>query len=490
MKDYIVSTKSGKIRGYERNGILEYLGIPFARPPKGELRFKRARAVTPWEGILDAKEYGSVPVQLNDGVIQGAEDCLTINIQRPLEGEKLPVFVWIYGGGYNIGRASDDLYNGAVFAREGILFVSFQYRLNVLGFYDFTTYPGCEDFESNCGLSDQILALQWIHENIAAFGGDPDRITIAGESAGGASVVNLMAAPKAKGLFSQAIAQSALPNCVMSHQVARRNIDIFLEKMGWTREDLPKLKTIDPYELQKAHAAMNDVQQYRNPGLFQPCPVQDDLLPVRPIDAIRQGSAKGVKLIIGTNLNEGTMFVHPEKTGFPNSWSMVAEMFEKNGHAEALPEIIRYYLDHSEDPFVDFATDYAFQMPALKVAQAQKEYGRVWMYRYEFISASGQKTGMKASHAFDLPCMFANKDFEFSRFLFDGEPEEVKDKIIRDMHTPWVDFIKTGEPDSAAWPLYTGYDSMVRIFDRNTRTEKLDRTGLMEVWKDLHFYEE
>lgn len=95
MKDYIVATKSGKVRGYERNGILEYLGIPFARPPKGELRFKRARAVTPWEGILDAKEYGPVPVQLNDGVIQGDEDCLTINIQRPVDGEKLPVFVWI-----------------------------------------------------------------------------------------------------------------------------------------------------------------------------------------------------------------------------------------------------------------------------------------------------------------------------------------------------------------------------------------------------------
>lgn len=248
-----------------------------------------------------------------------------------------------------------------------------------------------------------------------------------------------MAVPKAKGLFSQAIAQSALPNCVMSHQTARQNIDIFLKKIGWSQEDLPKLKTIDPYDLQEAHAAMNDVQQYRNPGLFQPCPVQDDLLPVRPIDAIRRGSAKGVKLIIGTNLNEGTMFVHPEKTGFPNSWAMIAEMFKKNGHAEALPEIVRYYLEKSEDPFVDFATDYAFQMPALKVAQAQKEYGSVWMYRYEFISASGQKTG---------------------------------------------------NPDPEAWPVYTGYDAMVRIFDRNTRTEKLDRTGLMEVWKDLRFYEE
>jgi para-nitrobenzyl esterase len=466
---------------------VEYLGIPFAEPPVGELRFKRARAIKPWEGIFDADSYGAVSVQLDDGQLKGAEDCLTLNIQRPLEGEKLPVFLWIHGGGYNTGSASDPLYNGASFAREGIVFVSIQYRLNVLGFYDFTTYPGCEDFESNCGVSDQILAIQWVHENIAAFGGDANRVTIAGESAGGASVINMLAAPDVAGMFQQAIAESGLPNCIATHQTARENIDLFIEGMGWTEADLPKLRSMDPYEFQKGNTYMAEKHQYKNPGIFLPGPVIDDLLPERPIDAIRKGSAKGVKLIIGTNMHEGTMFVHPEKTGFPNSWAMVAEMFEKNGNAGALPAVISYYLP--SDPFINFATDYAFQVGALKVAEGQREYGDVWMYRYEFVSKSGVETGWKASHAFELPCVFANKDFHFSRFVFDGEPEETVDQLIADIHTPWVSFTKTGQPDAENWPRYSGYNSKVRIFDRNTRTEQLDRTELMNVWSDMRFYE-
>lgn len=518
MGDYIVSTNSGRIRGYERDGLVEYLGIPYAQPPVGELRFKRARSVTPWEGIYDAKEYCSEAVQFDEGVYKGSEDCLTLNVQRPIEGENLPVFVWIHGGGYNTGADNVPLYNGRSFATEGIVFVSFQYRLNVLGFYDFSTYPGCEDLESNCGLSDQILAMQWIHENIAAFGGDPDRVTIAGESAGGASVVNMMAAPAVKGMFQQAIAQSALPNCVMTHEMARRNIDLFLEGMGWTEEDLPKLRTIEPYELLKGNTYVAEQHQYKTPGIFLPGPIQDDLLPVRPIDAIRVGSAAGVRLIIGTNLNEGTMFVHPEKTGFPNTWTMIAEMFERNGHAQELPDIISYYKPSSKDrftrfeaqeeftlnsvpdvkeqyrteggdPFIEFATDYAFQMPALKVAEAQRQYADVWMYRYELVTKSGRDTGWKASHAFDLPATFANKDFHFSQFIFDGEEESVADNIIRDVHTPIVRFTKTGEPDPENWPQYAGYDSPVRIFDRETRTEQLDRTELMRVWDDMRFYE-
>ena len=327
MAEHIVETKNGKVKGYERNGLVEYLGIPYAEPPTGPLRFKRSVPKTPWEGVLDAKEYGPVPVQFEKGEAIGSEDCLTVNIKRPPEGDKLPVFVWIYGGGYNTGSASDTLYHGDAFARDGVVFASFQYRLNVLGFYDFTTYPGCEDFNSNCGLSDQILALQWIHENISAFGGDPDRITIAGESAGGASVVNMLAVPAVKGCFQQAISQSALPNCVMTHQMQRDNIDLFLKGMGWTEKDLPKLRTAEPYELLKGNEYMSQHYQDKNPGMFLPGPVQDDLLPVRPIDAIRGGSAAGVKLIIGSNMHEGTMFVHPEGTVFPNSWAMIAAMF-------------------------------------------------------------------------------------------------------------------------------------------------------------------
>jgi para-nitrobenzyl esterase len=149
--------------------------------------------------------------------------------------------VWIHGGGYNTGSASDALYNGVAFATQGIVFVSIQYRLNVLGFYDFSTYPDGGRFDTNCGLSDQILAIRWIHENIQAFGGDPDRITIAGESAGDTSVATLLAAPAVRGLFQQAIVQSAIPEAIFSHTVARKNMDLFLEGMGWTEKDLPNV---------------------------------------------------------------------------------------------------------------------------------------------------------------------------------------------------------------------------------------------------------
>lgn len=518
MSEYIVNTTRGKVKGYKRDQIIEYLGIPYAKPPVGELRFKRARPMEPWAGVFDAKAYGPESVQFDEGRWKGSEDCLTINIQRPVEGERLPVFVYIHGGGYNTGACNVPLYNGRTFAEEGIVYVAFQYRLNVLGFYDFTTYPGCEDFESNCGLSDQILAMQWIHENVEAFGGDPRRVTICGESAGGASVINMLACPAVKGTFRQAIVQSGLPNCVCTHETARENVDLFLEGMGWTVEDLAKLRTDDPFTFQKGNNYVAERHQYKNPGIFLPGPVQDDLLPVRPIDAIRGGSAAGVRLIIGSNAHEGTTFVHPENTGFPNSWAMVADMFEKNKNIEKFPDIIRYYHPNAETylrefneqdgkfgaeaatasdapvskvgvPFINFATDYAFQMPAVKVAEGQRHYtDDVWMYRYDLVTKSGEASGLQASHAFDLPAMFANRDFHFSKFIFDGEAEEVVDGIIREMHGSWVRFTKTGEPGDA-WPRYAGYDCEIRIFDRETRTERVDRTALMAAWGDMRFYE-
>ena len=521
MSEHIVRIPSGLVKGYERSGLIEYLGIPYAEPPVGALRFKRSVPVTPWEGVFDAKEYGPVPVQHDHGQDMGSEDCLTVNIKRPVEGENLPVYVWIYGGGYNTGSASDGLYHGDNFARDGIVYVSFQYRLNVLGFYDFTTYPGCEEFDSNCGLSDQILALNWIHDNIAAFGGDPDRITIGGESAGGASVVNMLAAPGVRGCFAQAIAESGLPNCVMTHQMQRHNIDLFLEGMGWKPEEMAEnLRTGDPFTFLRGNEYMSARYQEANPGMFLPGPVQDDLLPVRPIDAIRGGSAEGVKLIIGSNMHEGTMFVHPEGTVFPNSWTMIAQMLEINRHADAIPDVVGFYHPSARDsfvlfstggektdgggavpktagdyrqiggdPFIRFATDYAFEMPAVKVAMGQKKFtDDVWMYRYELITKSGIDTGWKASHAFELPAVFGVRDHDFSNFVFDGEPDEVFAQITEEMHGDWVRFIRTGDPNPD-WDRFEGADSPVRIYDRHTRTERLDRRHLMQIWGDMRFYE-
>lgn len=491
-----VKTNYGVVEGFEENGLLKFLGIPYAKQPAGELRWKRARECKPWEGVLSAKEYGPVAFQDDHGIDQGADECLTVNVVRPPEGENMPVFVWIHGGGYMCGSASDTLYHGDSFARDGVLYVNFQYRLNVPGFYEFCTYPGCEGIETNRGLSDMVMALKWIHENIRAFGGDPQKVTIAGESAGGAAVVTLMAVPAVKGYFQQVIAESGLCNCVMTPQMQRKNVGLFLEGMGWSEDGLyEKLLAADPFEMMRAARYQERVHQYHYPGIFEPGPVIDDLLPKRPLDAIREGCAKDIKLIIGTNLHEGTMFVHPENTGFPNSWKMVEEMFRKNGNEDGYAAIRRYYEDPAKtekfgDPFVHFATDYVWEMPSVKAATYQREYADTWMYRFEFVSASAKENGMLASHAFELPCVFGVKEHEFSSAFFEGETEEAADRLIRDMHTPWVEFVKHGAPDPEQWPKFEGEVPPVRIFDRRTRTECPDRRELMRVWGDMRFYED
>lgn len=490
-----VETHSGSIEGIEQNGLYKYLGIPYAEKPLGELRFKRCVPVKPWQGVLRADHYGESSLQQGPGGAIGGEDCLTLNVVRPKEGEKLPVFVWIHGGGFMTGSADDSLYYGENFARDGIVYVSIQYRLNVLGFFDFCTYPGCEDFETNRGLSDMITALRWIHENIAAFGGDPERVTIGGESAGGAAMIMLLAAPAAKGCFQQVIAESGIANCVMTAQMARRNLDLYIEGMGWTEADLPKLKTIPAPDILRGLDKMNAEHQYRNPGIFLPGPVIDDLLPERPIEAIRRGCAEGIRLIIGTNLHEGTMFVRPEATNFPNSWEMVHEMFEKNGNLDGYEAIKAYYSrkDFDRDfgsPFVHFATDYAFEMSSVKVADAQRKFAPTWMYRFEFLPEGAKRSGMLVSHAFELPCVFGVEDHPFSRLFFEGESPETCRKIIDDVHVPWANFIKTGEPLPGEWPQFAGYAGPVRVLDRVSRTEDMDRTELMRVWGDMRFYEE
>lgn len=488
-------TKYGRIEGFEEKGLLKFLGIPYAVPPRGELRWKRARECESWDGVLAADHYGDVAFQDDKEIEQGSDDCLSINVVRPKEGEKLPVFVWIHGGGYMIGSASDPLYHGDAFAKDGVIYVNFQYRLNVIGFYDFSTYPGCEGVETNRGLSDMILALKWVHENIAAFGGDPERVTIGGESAGGAAVITLMAVPSARGYFQQVIAQSALCNCVMTPQMQRKNVGIFLEHMGWDEENLyEKLMQADPFEMIKAARYQERVHQYRYPGIFEPGPVIDDLLPKRPLDAIAAGCAKGIKLIIGNNLHEGTMFVRPEDTGFPNSWEMVERMFADTCNADGYEAIKAYYDDPAKeekygDPFVHFCTDYVWEMPSVKAACAQRQYADTWMYRFEFLSRFAKDTGMLVTHAFELPCVFGVREHEFAQVFFDGETDEAADKIIDDMHRPWVNFIKNGDPEGDAWPKFTGPDSPVKVFDHNTRTERMDRSELMRVWGGMRFYE-
>lgn len=498
MRDYIVKTNSGTIKGYERDGIAEYLGIPYAKSPVGELRLKRA-VPNHWDVIFDAKEYGEPAAQFDEGQLKGSENCLTLNVRTPLDAKDLPVLVYIHGGGYNTGAASTKLYEGKAFVRKGIVYVSIQYRLNVWGFYDFSIYPEGKEFDSNCGVSDQLLAMQWIHQNIAAFGGDPNRITIAGESAGGTSMMNLLAAPSVKGTFWQVIMSSALPNAFFSREMSKEDTDLFLEGMGWTAEDIPKLKEVDAFEVMKGNEYMAKKHQCKNPGIFLPSPVIDDLIPKRPMDVIKKGGATGIKMLISSNLHEGTLFVRPDKTSFPNSWEMVEEMFRKNNQEDAFPAVKAYYEPHNQKEingvgmgFIDFATDYAFQIPAIQVAKAQKAYGDVWMYRFDFASDFMTEIGLMAGHAMELTYEFDEKQFGLMAEEIKRPQKDIVCRLTDEMHTAWVEFVKNGDPMQGQWPQYEDHNGvgMVRCYDKETSIKELDRSVSLNLWENLKFYQD
>lgn len=495
MEEYIISTDSGKIKGYKRAGMIEFLGIPFAEPPIGKLRLKRAVPIKPWEGILDAGKYGEPSVQegRNGGV--GSENCLTLNIRKPLQGKNLPVLVYIHGGGYNSGTAASSLFDGESFVKNDIVYVTIQYRLGVWGFYDFRSYPEGEEFDSNCGISDHVTAMKWIHKNIKAFGGDPERITIAGESAGAISVIVMMAIPELKGTFQQVISSSSLPNAVFSKEMAKENMDLFLEGMGWSASDLINLRTIDAYEVLKGSQYVAKMHQNKNPGIFLPAPSIDDLIPERPIDAIRKGSAKGVRLMIGTNLHEGTMFVRRGSKSFPNSWEAIEEMFLRHGYQEKYIKLKRYYEENShghingiKECFIQFATDYMFQVPSIQIADAQKEYGDVYVYRFEYVPKSARESGMMCAHALDIPFDFNKIEGDFHESIMKEDPGVVK-KLMNEVHMSWVRFVKDGKPNQETWPEFKGFHSLVRIFDKENRTEEKNYNELMDVWKDMRFYQ-
>ncbi len=497
----IIEIKYGMLEGIEEGGLYKYLGIPYAKPPIGDLKWKRAKECEPWQGVLKADHYSEVAPQFNNNKWQGKlEDCLTINVVTPKdinETDKLPVLVWIHGGGFSIGGCNDSLSTGERFAKEGCIFVSLQYRLSVFGFYEFGTYKGCEEVETNRGLSDMVLALKWVHENIEAFGGNPQNVTIFGESAGGTAMTTLMAVPSVEGYFQKVIAESSLCELVDTPKSQRRNVDLFLKAMGWSDDGglMSRLNETDPYKLVEGHLYQESHMQYEYPGILGAGPVIDDLLPLRPIEAMKAGYSKGVMLIIGTNLNEGTMFVRPEGTILPNSWELIRKGFELNGLEEKYSEFETYYKELEVEQiygnaFVKFATDIAWEVPSIRFARAHAPYADTYMYRFEYVSDFSKETGMLASHAFELPCVFGVKEHEFARMLFKGEKEEDANAIIDEIHGIWVEFAKTGDTGISDWGKFEGEIPSVRIFDKKCRTQKLDRTKMMQLWEDIVFYKD
>lgn len=497
-----VQIKYGILEGFKEDGLNKWFGVPFAKPPVGELRFRRAIECEKWVETKECKKHGNKPIQFSPLESKKAtkymnvpesEDCLYLNIWRPdNEKNRLPVFIWIYGGGFSVGECSDPTYDGSAFAKDGILYIAFNYRVGVLGFYDFTIYDK-DNFDSNCGLSDQIMALKWIKENIDAFGGNPDNITIAGESAGGASVCNLLTAPSAKGLFHKAISESGLPGCVHSKNSTKYNLDVFLDQIKLTPNTVSKLLEMDVHTMKNPCQYVQSNSCKLNPGIFQPGPVVDDLLPESSVYATAKGNADGVKLIIGTNHDEGSLFL--QMKWFPHTWEMVEKMCRDNQCEEKYPELYNLYNKKGKlrNQLNLLAKDRAFLVDAIKVADGQSKYNDVWMYRFDYTPVLLKLTGFNAMHGCEVPIALntmAAKGFLCK--LWVGTSKKMKEKLIKEMHTAWVNFAKTGDPNGHLdffWEKYEPNKRKTYIFHKYSHLEENPEDAIFEVWKDIHLFQ-
>lgn len=487
----VVETTKGKVQGIETEGIHAWFGIPFGKAPVGELRFKRCVPADAWEEVWDCTRIGHDPIQFIAKRETEDEDCLNVNVWAPKDAEKLPVMVYFYGGGLNYGFNTDPSYDGTNMAAKGVVRVNVNFRLGPLGYYDFNQYD--ESFDTNCTVSDQIEGLRWVQENIAAFGGDPGNVTIFGESGGGVAVFNMLASPEAEGLFHRAISQSGLPRLSGSRKFTEKVMPIFLKDyLKVAPEDIAGIRDMDIAKIKEAGSKFYNDFMKLLPCCNMPGPLfGDDLLPEFMWTALKKGRAKGIDVIIGYNRNEGDTFTASMDGagGWIPSWEAVREMLEISGKAEAYEELRALYGGEDEAAELKrFAGDYLFMMDAFRCADNQVPYGKVWMYRFDFVPEVHRQMGLGAVHSVEVPFALDTLDKGYFSYCLKGTPREHLEAVRDQMSDAWIRFAKTGNPagDGMEWPEYKGPHSPVHLFDLEPSNVdvRLDER-IFQVWEKI-----
>lgn len=461
-----VVTRYGKLEGIDKDGIRIWKGIPYAQPPVGERRFRPPSPPEPWEGVLQATAYGPICPQPVTGTFFGmnhtapemSEDCLYLNVWAPAadEGAALrPVLVWIHGGAFITGHGSLPLYDGTQFAkRGGVVLVTFNYRLGPFGFLHLSPLGG--GLSSNLGLLDQIAALEWVRDHIAAFGGDPEKVTVFGESAGSMSIAALLAMPRAKGLFRQAVMESGASQ-VMPAAEAEAVTRGILAELG-AGEDSSRLLDAGTQDI--LNAGKKQKVPLGTLMTYQPV-VDPGTLPNEPLAAIEAGAAAGIPLLIGTNRDEGHFFVRPG-TPLLKEDALVMALKPLLGEAQAR-EAARHYPSTSEAQ-AQFITDLVFWRTALQFASGQARHAPVWMYRFDWTLPSHPVLG-KAIHAAEIAFVFHNLHL----FGPMGLPVDEETRLLAErIQDAWISFAVRGTPDTAAmpWPRYDPSRRATLVLDR------------------------
>lgn len=485
MHEHTVSatTTTGIVEGFTRDGVHRWRSIPYARPPVGRLRFRAPEPAQPWRGVRYCHSFASCAPQHRRYTLLGvgryqaiSEDCLTINIVSPAGhhpgAERLPVMFFIHGGGYIMGSSATPIYDGASLARSGCVYVSANYRLGALGCLDMSSL-GTPDFpiESNLFLRDLVLALTWVRDNIAAFGGDPDNVTIFGESAGAHAVSTLLAVPAAQGLFARAIAESPASGMVSDAQIAAEAADRFVNILGVSRREASQaLIAARPLDLVKALDALLAGSMDNMSGAFAVGPTHgDDFLPEDPIHAMKHGVAHNVPLIVGTNADEGRLFTRFLKLLPTNETSIEALLAYVD--PETRERITSAYPGYPRpDACIQLGGDFAFSSAAWQIAEAHGRHAPTYVYRYDYAPRTLHWSGLGATHGTELLAVFDIYRTRFGSALTAAMDKRSALRVSREVQSRWLDFSRTGIP-STDWPAYTHSERPVMVFDRNTRIE-------------------
>jgi para-nitrobenzyl esterase len=472
-----VSTRYGRLEAEEQAGLLVFKGVPFAAAPDGARRWLPPERPAKWTGVRDARRFGAVAHQ-NPVTNQAlaamkidqahSEDCLNLNVWTPgLDGARRPVMVWIHGGGFTIGAGSQEIYNGSVLARRGdVIIVTINYRLGPLGFLRLNDVTnGRIPSSGNEGLLDQIAALQWVRDNIAEFGGDPDNVTIFGESAGGMSVGALLAMPSARGLFHKAIAQSGSCDTVSSIARANRTAERVLSKLNVSPDDADAIRAIPVAQLLTGVFGADGKTPDRAFGMaYQPV-VDGAVIPRELIEMVAQGSAAGVAVMVGSNLEEWKLFSAMDPSAQKLDQAGLVARMSKRLTAEFAGSVIATYerarasAGASISPpelFSAIETDRVFRMPGVRLAEIHGRSERR-TYNYLFTWRSPAMRGALGScHALELGFVFGTNHLAgMRRFAGEGPSAE---KLASEMQDAWLAFARNGDPSCGtigAWPGYT-----------------------------------
>ena len=463
-----VSIDSGAVQGFTADGVSAFLGVPYAAPPFGADRMRPPRPVRPWSGIRPATRYGPTvpkgdyPPQyqpLFPEVLIAGEECLNLNVWTPDPGAAgLPVLVWIHGGSFMNGSGSVGQYDGSAFARDGIVCVTINYRLAAEGFLYFGDDPAGA---ANLGLLDQIAALRWVRDNIAAFGGDPARVTVAGESAGAMSVTTLLSMPMADGLFAQAITQSGAAAHTLSADEGRMVGGYLAEALGVpATRDAIKQVPLDAL-VRAASDLVVEVQTAPDPAkwgrlalsLLPFAPVVDGtVVPEPPLEAMAAGRGGDVPLLAGSNRDEARLFlVAPDTIDQIDEATLGATAAAYGLTPDALAGYRANRPDASPgDVLAAVITDWFFRIPAIRVAEARATgHATTWTYRFDHPDPGGNHR-FGACHAVEIPFVFGTITREDARPLIGDTPSQT---VADTAHGTWVSFIKSGTPGWAAYTL-------------------------------------